>query len=121
MNNEKTIENDGLWHLSGGTELYNRLLDRAITLNDIIHGVSDGSVRESQEEGTFAWALLHKTSSNTYEPIGVTAQGWEGLYSTKLPTHEVHSYRMEALGLLSALSSFAFGRRYGGQEKLSGT
>ena len=79
-------------------------MDRTNTLNDVIHGVSSGSVRESQEAGTFAWALLHKTSSHTYEPIGATAQGWEGLYSTKLPTHEVHSYRMEALGLLSAFT-----------------
>jgi len=36
--------------------------------------------------------------------MGVSAQGWEGLYSTKLPTQEVHSYRMEALGLLSVLT-----------------
>ena len=45
MDHEKTIKNGGLWHLSGGTELYNRFLDRANTLNDIMHGVSDGSVR----------------------------------------------------------------------------
>ena len=99
-----TIDNEGLWYLSGDAEPYAALLDRANSTEDTIHGVSDGSVRESQEEGTFAWALLHKIDGNTYEPMGVSAQGWEGLYSTKLPTQEVHSYRMEALGLLSVLT-----------------
>ena len=79
-------------------------MDRANSPDEIIHGVSDGSVRESQEEGTFAWALLNKKDDDTYEPMGVSAQGWEGFYCTKLPTQEVHSYRMEALGLLSVLT-----------------
>merc|ERR1711966_223625 len=73
-------ENEGLWHLSWYSEPYYEIMDRANSPDEIIHGVSDGSVRESQEEGTFAWALLNKNDDDTYEPMGVSAQGWEGLY-----------------------------------------
>ena len=38
-----TIDNEGLWYLSGDAEPYAALLDRANSTEDTIHGVSDRS------------------------------------------------------------------------------
>jgi len=95
--------NDGLWHLRPGGENYEWLMDSANDSTQTLHGVSDGSVKDCQMGGTFAWALLTK-AGDVYQPTGADAVGWEDLDEDKLPTQEVHSYRMEAIGLLSVLT-----------------
>jgi hypothetical protein len=68
--------------------------------SNTLSGVSDGSVRDSNCQGTWAWALIRCTQDNA-EPIGIDGRGRE--YVEGLDTQEAHSYRMEAIGLLSAL------------------
>jgi hypothetical protein len=101
-------ENVGLWDLTPGEEQYLELMDRATDPQEQLRGVSDGSVKDNQQGGTFAWAIIkekvqHGLQPMEYVPTGVEAYGREDLPITKLPTEEAHSYRMEALGLLSAL------------------
>ncbi|HIB78287.1 MAG TPA: hypothetical protein EYO58_11915, partial [Flavobacteriales bacterium] len=96
-------KNVGLWNLGGVMESYTWLQMRAQHVDQTICAVSDGSVRDGQTGGTFAWALIHKGADDMYEQIGVEAMGRERWGETKLATHEAHSYRMEALGLLSVL------------------
>ena len=94
--------NEGLWHLRPGGEYYGWLMDRANDDTQVLHGASDGSVKDCHSGGTYAWALLNKVGE-VYEPTGAEAVGWENMEDDKLPTQEAHSYRMEAIGLLSAL------------------
>ena len=65
-----------------------------------IAGASDGSVLDSNDQGTWAWTIM--TLDESPEPWGVQNRGREWVEG--LETQETHSYRMEALGLLSALT-----------------
>ena len=83
--------------------------------------VSDGSVRNQIKEGTFAWHVAERNKKNTknvnipsnnekntytYSYFGIEGAGREIIpeeESNKLTTKEIHSYRMEAMALLSGL------------------
>ena len=64
--------------------------------------VSDGSVKDITTGGTWAWALIWRDlCTEEMSPWGIEGSGREKVRG--LDTAEAHSYRMEALGLLSAL------------------
>ena len=65
-----------------------------------IVGCSGGSVYDHKLEGGFAWSLYERIDSNELRSIGVTGVGKDT--RTGLESHSVHSYRVEALGLLAA-------------------
>ena len=67
--------------------------------HNVITGASDGSVRDYRHQGTWAWTIM---TTDPPEPWPIQGRGRE--YITGTETQETHSYRMEALGLLSALT-----------------
>ena len=102
--NEEVYITPGLVNYCLRQEAKNTLLQMNHDENNRLAGVSDGSVRDSREQGTWAWALLEydeRRENSTPLLWGIEGKGRE--YVEGLDTHEVHSYRMEALGLLSAL------------------
>ena len=102
--NEEVYITPGLVNYCLRQEAKNTLLQMNHDENNRLAGVSDGSVRDSREQGTWAWALLEydeRQENSTPLLWGIEGKGRE--YVEGLDTHEEHSYRMEALGLLSAL------------------
>ena len=55
---------------------------------------------DSNDQGTWAWTIM--TLDESPEPWGMQSRGREWVEG--LETQETHLYRMEALGLLSALT-----------------
>ena len=81
-------ENVGLWDLAPGKEQYLELLDRANDPRESLRGVSDGSVKDNQQGGTFAWAIIKKKAQMgihpmEYIPTGVEADMDEKHYQTR--------------------------------------
>ena len=75
--------------------------------NAVVEGASDGSVKDISYRGTWAWALLYRDNRNLPQLWGIEAIGKDNvskIEQTKcLDTSEIHSYRMEALGILAGL------------------
>ena len=94
--------------------------DRAKDKNDKLIVVSDGSVKNKDMRGTYAWALL-KTIQNKLQWAHIEGWGMDSVntktgkkrqYETY--TKELHSYRMEAMGLLSGLIFLRYTLRWKG-------
>ena len=100
LGNAETHNIPGLMYTRTETNEKANLMWLAQDESNTLSGVSDGSVRDSNCQGTWAWALIRCTHDNA-EPIGIDGRGRE--YVEGLDTQEAHSYRMEAIGLLSAL------------------
>ena len=93
----------GMWNLWTGPEANDYILQNANSTT-ILHIASDGTVRDSQKRGNWSWFAFLRKLNGSYEKNGYEAVGTEVLpQQLKHYTEEVHSYRMEALGLLSGL------------------
>ena len=66
--------------------------------NNVIAGASDGSVTDYRKQGTWAWTIMTQYEP---QPWGIQGKGREWITGSE--TQETHSYRTEAIGLLSAL------------------
>ena len=69
--------------------------------NNIV-GCSDGSVYDHKLAGGYAWALYERLPDGTLRHIGVTGLGRE--ICNGLEVNSIHSYRMEAVGILAPLT-----------------
>ena len=67
-----------------------------------IVGCSDGSVYDSMIGGGYAWGLYERQQNCTLTNIGVTGIGRET--AAGLEVNSVHSYRVEAMGILAGLT-----------------
>ena len=77
-----------------------------------LYVASNGSVLDTQHGGSYAWHLFHKDETGICVPWGIEGIGREHLGKLQiglvgkhrpLETKESHSYRMEAVALLSGL------------------
>ena len=64
-------------------------------------GCSDGSVYHHKHAGGYAWGLYERKNSDLCE-IGINGYGREK--HENIESHSIHSYRVEALALLAALT-----------------
>ena len=65
----KKEENVGLWDLATGKEQYLELMSRAKDPQQSLRGVSDGSVKDNQQGGTFAWAIIKEKARHGIQPM----------------------------------------------------
>ena len=89
----------GLASVTMSEEALQELRWHAQNENNVIAGASDGSVRDYRKQGTWAWTLMTQYEP---QPWGIQGKGRE--WVTGSETQETHSYRTEAIGLLSALT-----------------
>jgi len=101
----------GLINVESSPRAEHELRYLALHEDNVIAGASDGSVLDSNDQGTWAWTIM--TSGKTPEPMGIHGRGRE--WVNGLETQETHSYRMEALGLLSALTYIRIRLRWKGK------
>lgn len=95
------------------------------TQNDTGHleVVSDGSVKNKDMRGTYAWAIL-KRNNNNLQWTNVEGWGMDHIktrngrkYQYGIYTKQLHSYRMEAMGLLSGMIFLRYTLKWKGTVK----
>ena len=93
--------------ITAAPDMLQELTNLGFDENAVVEGVSDGSVKDISYRGTWAWALLYRDHRNLPQLWGIEAIGKDNvskIEQTKcLDTSEIHSYRMEALGILAGL------------------
>ena len=107
-NQDKHIGTLGWAKHSGGLQCVQGAAGRK---HETIEVVSDGSVKDNLYRGTWAWALVRRDKNNRPYKLGIEATGKESIggvtqigKNIDLHTKELHSYRMEAMALLSGLN-----------------
>jgi hypothetical protein len=83
------------------TEKDMREMENYNTKDNTIYMYSDGSVRYMTKEGTYAWVVANKTKNGQVKMSNIRAIGKEKL--SKLECVKIHSYRTEALALMTGL------------------
>ena len=84
--------------------------------NETLMAVSDGSVRNGTQGGTWAWSIIDTDKQGNLNPVGIIGMGRER--ASKLATQTTHSYRMEALGLLSLMTAARYDLQWKGEVEL---
>jgi hypothetical protein len=93
----------GMWNLWTGPEANEYILQNENSTTTL-HIASDGMVRDSQTRGNWSWFAFLRKENGSCKKMEYETVGTEVLpQQLKHYTEEVHSYRMEALGLLSGL------------------
>ena len=85
-------------------------------VNKTLMAVSDGSVRDGTQGGTWAWSIIDYDEQGNLIPIGIIGKGRER--ASLLITQPTHSYRMEALGLLSLMTFARYDLKWEGGIEL---
>ena len=111
----KTGKIENLYGLKYWTHPVERIKRKNKT-DETLMAESDGSVRNGTQGGTWAWSIIEYDKQVNLNPMGIIGRGREK--TPQLDTQMTHSYRMEALGLLSLMTYARYDLQWKGEIDL---